>query len=164
MEKTNWYVVFTASRAEKRVRLRLEQAGIENYLPVWEVEQLCEGKIRRIEVPIISGCVFVRISEIGLSSLLSICGGVALLKEGGVPVIISDEQMESLRILNERAESIEVVDKEVSQGDLVRVVQGELLGMRGELIHAADKYQIVIRLPHLADVCVGIRLDSVEKL
>lgn len=164
MEKTNWYVVFTASRAEKRVKLCLEQAGIENYLPVRVVEHRCEGQVRRIEVPIISGCVFVRISEIGLSSLLSTCGGVALLKEESVPVIISDEQMESLRILNERAENIDVVDKEVPLGDLVHVVQGELSGIRGELIGAPDGYQIVIRVPHLADVCVGIRLDSVEKL
>lgn len=34
MKNTNWYAVFTASRAEKRVKERLEQAGIENYLPV----------------------------------------------------------------------------------------------------------------------------------
>ena len=38
MEKTNWYAVFTAFRTEKRVKERLEQAGIENYLPVREVE------------------------------------------------------------------------------------------------------------------------------
>ena len=34
MKNTNWYAVFTASRAEKRVKERLEQAGIENYMPV----------------------------------------------------------------------------------------------------------------------------------
>ena len=42
MEKTNWYAVFTASRAEKRVKERLEQAGIENYLPV-RGGRVCEG-------------------------------------------------------------------------------------------------------------------------
>lgn len=164
MEKTNWYVVFTASRAEKRVKLRLEQAGIENYLPVRVVERECEGQIRRIEVPIISGCVFVRVSEADLSSLLSTCGVIALLKGERVPVIISDEQVESLRLLNERAGDIEVVDKAIPSGDMVRVVQGDLLGIRGELIGVADRQQIVIRISHLAGVCADIRLDSVERL
>ena len=164
MEKTNWYVVFTASRAEKRVKLRLEQAGIENYLPVRVVERECEGQIRRIEVPIISGCVFVRVSEADLSSLLSTCGVIALLKGERVPVIISDEQVESLRLLNERAGDIEVVDKAIPSGDMVRVVQGDLLGIRGELIGVADRQQIVIRISHLAGVCTDIRLDSVERL
>lgn len=164
MEKTNWYVVFTASRAEKRVKLCLEQAGIENYLPVRVVERECEGQIRRIEVPIISGCVFVRVSEVGLSSLLSTCGIIALLKSERVPVTISDEQVENLRLLNERAGDIEVVDKAIPSGEMVRVVQGELLGIRGELIRVADRHQIVIRVSHLAGVCADIGLDSVERL
>ena len=47
MEKTNWYAVFTAARAEKRVKERLEQAGIENYLPVRAVEFVRDGQKRR---------------------------------------------------------------------------------------------------------------------
>ncbi len=58
MEKTNWYAVFTASRAEKRVKERLEQAGIENYLPVRKVEFVRDGLVKRLEVPVITGCIF----------------------------------------------------------------------------------------------------------
>ena len=58
MEKTNWYAVFTASRAEKRVKERLEQAGIENYLPVRKVEFERNGQVRRLEIPVITGCIF----------------------------------------------------------------------------------------------------------
>ena len=55
MEKTNWYAVFTAARAEKRVKERLEQAGIENYLPVRAVEFVRDGQKRRLEIPVIRG-------------------------------------------------------------------------------------------------------------
>ena len=64
MEKTNWYAVFTASRAEKRVKERLEQAGIENYLPVRAVEFVRDGQKRRLEIPVITGCIFVRVSSV----------------------------------------------------------------------------------------------------
>lgn len=63
MEKTNWYAVFTAFRTEKRVKERLEQAGIENYLPVREVEFERDGQVRRLEIPVISGCIFVHVPE-----------------------------------------------------------------------------------------------------
>ena len=55
MKNTNWYAVFTASRAEKRVKERLEQAGIENYLPVRAVEFVRDGQKRRLEIPVITG-------------------------------------------------------------------------------------------------------------
>ena len=151
MEKTNWYAVFTASRAEKRVKERLEQAGIENYLPMREVEFVRDGLVKRLEVPVITGCIFVRVSETNLPSVLSILGVIALLKEKQGPVVISDEQLDSLRILNENAESLEVVNTGWPVGTTVRVMQGELAGVRGELIEVAggpsgcDSYSVFDR-------------------
>lgn len=131
MEKTNWYAVFTASRAEKRVKERLEQAEIENYLPVRKVEFERNGQVRRLEIPVITGCIFVRVSEMNLPSVLSIGGVIALLKEKQGPVVISDEQLDSLRILNENAGSLEVVSGKALVGSGVRVIQGELTGVQG---------------------------------
>ena len=111
MEKTNWYAVFTAARAEKRVKERLEQAGIENYLPLRAVEFVREGLVKKLEIPVITGCIFVRVSEVNLPSVLSIWGVIALLQEKQVPVVISDEQLESFKILNERAETLEIVNE-----------------------------------------------------
>lgn len=164
MEKTNWYAVFTASRAEKRVKERLEQAGIENYLPMREVEFVRDGLVKRLEIPVITGCIFVRVSETNLPSLLSIGGVIALLKEKQTPIVISDEQLDSLRILNENAESLEVVNTGWPVGTSVRVMQGELAGVRGELIEVAGGHLVVIRIPYLIGVCADVSLDCVKAL
>lgn len=37
---------------------RLEQAGIENYLPVRGGEFVRDGLVKRLEVPVITGCIF----------------------------------------------------------------------------------------------------------
>ena len=164
MEKTNWYAVFTASRAEKRVKERLEQAGIENYLPMREVEFVRDGLVKRLEVPVITGCIFVRVSETNLPSVLSILGVIALLKEKQTPIVISGEQLDSLRILNENAESLEVVNTGWPVGTTVRVMQGELAGVRGELIEVAGGHLVVIRIPYLIGVCADVSLDCVKAL
>jgi putative LPS-related regulatory protein len=164
MEKTNWYAVFTASRAEKRVKERLEQAGIENYLPMREVEFVRDGLVKRLEVPVITGCIFVRVSETNLPSVLSILGVIALLKEKQTPIVISGEQLDGLRILNENAESLEVVNTGWPVGTTVRVMQGELAGVRGELIEVAGGHLVVIRIPYLIGVCADVSLDCVKAL
>ena len=164
MEKTNWYAVFTASRAEKRVKERLEQAGIENYLPVRAVEFVRDGQKRRLEIPVITGCIFVRVSEVNLPSVLSIWGVIALLQEKQVPVVISDEQLDSLRILNERAEMIEVVNGKIPVGSGVRVIQGELTGVQGELVEVAGGHRVAVHIPCLIGVCADVSLDCVKAL
>lgn len=52
-----------------------------------------DGLVKRLEVPVITGCIFVRVSEMNLPSVLSIGGVIALLKEKQGPVVISDEQL-----------------------------------------------------------------------
>ena len=156
MEKTNWYAVFTASRAEKRVKERLEQAGIENYLPVRGGEFVRDGLVKRLEVPVITGCIFVRVSEMNLPSLLSIGGVIALLKEKQGPVVISDEQLDSLRI--------EVVNGKIPVGSGVRVIQGELTGVQGELVEVAGGHRIMVHVPCLIGVCANVSLDCVKAL
>ena len=149
MEKTNWYAVFTAARAEKRVKERLEQAGIENYLPVRAVEFVRD---------VITGCIFVRVSEVNLPSVLSIWGVIALLQEKQVPVVISDEQLESFKILNERAETLEIVNEGLPVGSAIRVFQGELAGVQGELIEVAGGQRVVVRIPYLIECVARVKV------
>lgn len=104
MEKKNWYAIFTVARAEKRVKRSLEQEGIENYLPVREIDFKRNGQERRLEIPIVSGCIFVRISEMNVGSLLSIPGVVTFVQKEQKPMTIPDEQMENLQRLKERCE------------------------------------------------------------
>ena len=148
MKNTNWYAVFTASRAEKRVKERLEQAGIENYLPVRAVEFVRDGQKRRLEIPVITGCIFVRVSEVNLPSVLSIWGVIALLQEKQVPVVISDEQLESFKILNEG----------LPVGSAIRVLQGELAGVQGELIEVAGGQRVVVRIPYLIECVARVKV------
>ena len=123
MKNTNWYAVFTASRAEKRVKERLEQAGIENYLPVRAVEFVRDGQKRRLEIP-----------------------------------VITDEQLESFKILNERAETLEIVNEGLPVGSAIRVLQGELAGVQGELIEVAGGQRVVVRIPYLIECVARVKV------
>ena len=62
-ELKHWHAVFTASRAEKKVRDRLEELGVECFLPVQTVLRQWTYRKSRVVVPVIAGLVFVRVSR-----------------------------------------------------------------------------------------------------
>ena len=106
----------------------------------------------------ITGCIFVRVSEVNLPSVLSIWGVIALLQEKQVPVVISDEQLESFKILNERAETLEIVNEGLPVGSAIRVFQGELAGVQGELIEVVGGQRVVVRIPYLIECVARVKV------
>ena len=90
-ERTDWYVVFTAFRAEKRVKERLDKAGVENDFPL-EVRP-CRWGEREVMVsfPALSGCLLVRIESFRLPEVLAIKGVMACRLASDVPFFVDGQ-------------------------------------------------------------------------
>ena len=73
-EKTScWYAVYTAVKAEKSVKEQLDKAGIESYLPLQSIVRSWNNRKRKVMVPVIPGCVFVRLPMCRDSCLSGLC-------------------------------------------------------------------------------------------
>lgn len=95
----SWYAVYTAARAEKKVKERLDQIGIENYLPLRTEYRVWSDRKKKVSVPLISGYIFVHIKEETFVPVLTTPGVVTFLKEKGKAVAIPAEQIERLRFV-----------------------------------------------------------------
>ncbi|WP_018337025.1 UpxY family transcription antiterminator [Butyricimonas synergistica] len=164
MEQTNWYAIYTAFRAEKRVKERLDQAGIMNYIPLRVVKQVLGGREKQVEVPLFSGCIFVRVTRSEFIRVLSLVGILSFLREGETPITYSDQQMESLRLLNAQANEIEIIEDYIPEYSPVRVVHGELSGLEGELMDDQEICRILVRVPRVGNVIAAVSKDSVVSL
>ena len=89
-----WYAIYTASRAEKKVKQALDEAGIENYLPLQEKIRLWSDRKKKVKLPLISSYIFVRILSSDMGTVLKQRGVVCFIKENGTPCSIPDCQME----------------------------------------------------------------------
>ena len=49
----SWYAVYTAARAEKKVKERLDQIGIENYLPLRTEYRVWSDRKKKVSVPFV---------------------------------------------------------------------------------------------------------------
>lgn len=47
-----WYAVYTASRAEKKVKEQLDKIGIDNYLPLQPVIRMWNNRKKKIFIPV----------------------------------------------------------------------------------------------------------------
>lgn len=164
MEQTNWYAIYTASRAEKRVKKRLDEAGIVYYIPSRVVEWNSDNQVKWMEVPLFSNCVFVRLTRSEFSKIQDITGIISFLREGETPVVYSEQQITSLRLLNDHADEIDVVEDDTPVSSPVRVIQGKLLGLEGELLDEPGVCRILVRLPRVGNVIAVVSQDSVVRL
>lgn len=161
----SWYAVYTTARSEKKVKKRLDEAGIENYLPLRTEYRIWSDRKKKVAFPLIPGYVFVRIARTAFLEVLNISGVVTFLKEKSVPAPIPDNQIERLRMMVEYAfDQVEFETCSITPGDTIQVNQGPLCGLIGELVEMRGKYKIAIRIEHFGCALTTIPMGWVEKV
>lgn len=159
-----WYAVYTAGRAEKKVKERLDKAGIESYLPLQSVIRLWNNRKRKVMIPVIPGCIFVRLSIDEVAKVKNIKGVSFLLRKEGQYISIPECQMETFRCMVENAGEFVEFAEELTPGATVRVVRGQLIGVQGELIECQGKDKLMLRIEGLGSALVMVSSDAVEKV
>lgn len=106
VESYSWYMLFTALYTEKRVKSKLDELGIANFLPLITSKLLWGDKEINKDVPAISRCIFVRLSIFEVEKLSDI---PSLL----LPANLSDWQVPEQQIEN--------MNLALIQGDLSKV-------------------------------------------
>lgn len=166
-EVKHWHAVFTASRAEKKVKERLEEQRLECFLPVQTVVRQWTYRKSRVVVPVIAGMIFVRVSRLEQVRVLETKGVVAFLRlrGGRGPAVIPDRQMREFRfLLDFSEEAVEMVNEEIEVGDLIQVVKGPLKGLEGELVKFRGVTKVAVRIEMLGCALVDIPASFVERV
>ena len=160
-----WYAVYTNSRAEKRVSDRIEELGIETFLPLQKTLRQWSDRKKLVEKPLISSYVFVKIIPRDYFTVRKIDGVVTFIMLQGKPVAIPEAQITNLRILCGSDAEVEISADVYEKGDMVEVTVGSLAGLRGELIRTGRKHKVVIRIiqPGM-NLTVDIKTNAIRKL
>jgi len=144
-----WYALYTRPRAEKQVYQRLTEEGIECYLPLQKTMRKWSDRKKLVEKPLLSSYVFVKTKSKKFPQVYKINGVVKFVSFEGQPVSIPQNQIDNLRLLIDSEAEIEVSSEKFAQGDLVEVVSGALVGLKGELIKIGTRNRFVVRIDKL---------------
>ena len=158
-KKMNWYVAYTRVNQEFFIKKKLDELGIENFLP--QEEQVRDTPLGRkaFRVLLIHGMIFIRADKATSFSLINEYSlNIVYLKdmEGRHSLIVPDKQMEDFMfLLDFSPDGIEILNKDLKRGDRVRVIKGPLTGLRGELVRLRGHKRVVVRLEGVVSIATS---------
>lgn len=149
----NWYVVYTRSRAEKKVQLELSIKNIESFLPLQKKLRQWKDRKKWIEMPLMSGYCFVHISRKEYDMVLQTNNVVSYVRFEGKAAIIPDRQIDALKqMLKQYDFEVNVTSENFAPGKKVEVIEGPMIGLQGELVKAWGKNKFIIRFNQISSV------------
>lgn len=166
----NWYAAYVRVNQELTIKTKLDELGVENFLPLSEQIRETPGGRKKIRVVLVHGLIFIRVSRAMSFSLLNDYAlNICYIKdrENRHSLIIPDKQMEDFMfLLDFSPESIELVNKNLKHGDRVRVIKGPLTGLEGELLRIKGHKRVVVRLEGVVSIATsyipGSFLEKIE--
>lgn len=141
-----WYAVYTKPRWEKKVAERLEEKGIENYLPLMKTLKLWSDRKKWVQEPLFRSYIFLYISENQYLSSLQTPGVVRYVTIGRERISIPPVQIEAVRQFVESGDDILTDTPEMHIGDRVIVRRGQLKGLEGTLVEFHQKHRVRIMI------------------
>ena len=156
----HWIAALVQIRSEKAVGKRLQDLGIEHYVPTqWEYHQWSDRR-KRVERVVIPMVIFIRTDKETEKRLITYSFIHKLLSYPGKrePACIPDHQLDSLKLmLRQTEEQIEMRHTVFKTGETVRIMRGPLKDLEGELCRVdADRPMVAVQIECLGYACVSI--------
>jgi transcription antitermination factor NusG len=146
-ENKEWFVFYTKSRCEKKIKDFLLRNNYEVFLPTHKVIRQWSDRKKRVEVPLFNSYIFVRVGESQIHNVLNVPGIVKNLRYNGTPGILRDFEYLQLTQWLETGLPFEVEDlgHDFQLGARVKVLEGMFEGISGDVYKkGGDSYCIAI--------------------
>ena len=138
--KKEWYVYYTKSRWEKKIRKYLIERSFEVFLPQHKVMRQWSDRKKKVEVPLFNSYIFVRSNENEIHDVLQIPGIVKNLKYNGAPAVLHEKEYKAIIGWLSTGLMIEVegLSDNFEVGEKVKVLGGAFKGLEGEIRRVDD--------------------------
>jgi transcription antitermination factor NusG len=156
----HWYAAYTRANHEKGVARQLHLRSFEYFLPLYEKISRWKDRRVKIQLPLFSGYVFVRMVLEERLRLLQIPSVVRLVGFNGIPTPLSDADMEAMR-----SGLAGVVHSEpypyLRVGRRVRLRSGPLQGLEGILLKKKSGCRFVVSL-ELIQRSIAVEVEATD--
>jgi transcription antitermination factor NusG len=163
---SQWHVILVSSRTEKKVAERLEKKGIIVYLPMQKQLRQWSDRKKWVDMIVLSGYVFVKISENEQLEVLQTLGVSRFLKHNNKFVFISDSDMKKFQDFIEKAENrtIEFTTETLSVGTPITIQTGNFKGFSGEIVEYKNKRNLSVKLTGFGHFLITLSPEDVSPI
>jgi len=154
-EVSKWFAVYTHYKREKLVEKRLDQKGIECYLPIRKEVRQWSKKRRTMELPLISCYVFVKITKAEYVPVLETEYVLNFVKFAKDLIAIPEKEIQFLKKLLQDEVSFDIVPSDKFQkGDSIIIAGGSLAGTKGRLVDFEGKKRVLVTLDYIQNTFI----------
>ena len=146
----NWHAVYTKSRAEKKAYAELQEQGIEAFLPIQRKLRQWSDRKKWVDMPLIPGYLFVKISRKEYDKVLQSNYLVTYVRFEGTAAIIPDQQIEYLKMmLKQDTHEVSVSTEQLLPGKTIEVIAGPMIGMKAVLVKIQGKNKVAVQIEQI---------------
>ena len=142
-----WFAIYVKSRYEKKVSNRLNEIGVESFLPLITRMKQWSDRKKKVEEPLFRSYIFVRISQDEYYNVLHCDGVVKFVCFEGKATIVPENQILAIKeYLNDKDIHDIEYDNDFKEGQLVRIKTGHLKGLVGRFAEIRGKHRLIINI------------------
>lgn len=156
-DEPHWYALYTAPRAEKQVRDRINALGIECWLPLHRAPRVWSDRVKIVELPLFNSYLFVRCSELDLRGLIRVYGVIRIVYYNGKPAVVRQKEINAIQEFLDRA-----AEHALCPGEEVEILCGAMKHVSGKVKKIKKNHLVLYLEPLGATVCV--KLDDVARV
>jgi len=134
--------------------------GVESYLPLIRKWRIWSDRKKQVDMPLLPSYLFVRTIPENPNTyfdILNTPGVVRFITFEGKAVAIPDCQIAALQRLNSEGIDMQCMEETPPPGTPVRVKQGPMKGLSGEVISVGKNKKMILRLDTL-DKCITLNI------
>src|SRR5688572_4821727 len=142
-----WFVFYTKSRQEKKVRDLLLKNSFETFLPLQKVMRQWSDRKKKVEVPLFNSYIFVQDTADKIPTILQTPGIAWNIRHNDHPAVLHPKDLETInRFLTSGLFVESGPTEEFKQHDSVEIIDGPLKGLMGTVMRTSDGEKFLISL------------------
>ncbi|MFK7979542.1 MAG: UpxY family transcription antiterminator [Saprospiraceae bacterium] len=145
--EAKWFAVYTKYKREKTIEKDLTRQGIQAYLPIQHLTRIYASKKKKVQMPLISCYIFVKITKAEYLSVLQTESVVNFVRIAKNLISIPEREIEIMRkVVGEGIPVMAEPSSAFRKGDQVEIIGGNLTGLSGVLIDNHGAKEVIIDL------------------
>lgn len=114
-------MLYVNVRHEKKVFEKLQEQAIESYLPIVTRMKQWSDRMKRVEEPLFTGYVFVKLLEHELDKPLYVSGVLNYLSFGKQKAIVKQREIDNLQYLINKGFQLNGLKQDIQVGEKVKI-------------------------------------------
>ena len=154
----NWYALYTKPRHEKKVHEQLVDKNFESYLPLVKSKRQWKDRKKTVEMPLFNSYLFANFEYKYRFDILQTNGIVKIVNFNGVPAVVPEWQINSLRKMLEFPKSLKL-ESYILPGEIVEVMEGPMRGLRGTVDKRKNSNRLVLTIDGIMQ-SISVEVDE----